>query len=248
MKNLTVRDYRYIIPNGVTSIGLTIGLVAIFLTLKGHYVDAAWILLLCVLLDKLDGSLARLLDAGSAIGMQLDSFSDFVTFCVAPGILAGALMTQEGSPLSAFPSALMAYASVVVYVISGALRLARFNTIEDSGEGLKAFFSGVPTTLCGALIMTALLTLNEHVLFIRYVLWLPALLVLCGLLMNSPVYLPKLSKRPRYRVILWFQVFNFLVAPVLVIGHWFPEYLLSLVLVYVVVGLAWANRPGVDIQ
>ena len=236
-----------IVPNLVTCIGLTCGLAAIFLSLKGRYELAAWLVLLCVLLDKLDGTAARLLDAGSELGMQLDSLSDFVTFIVAPAVLFAAVLTDESAAFAGMPDALLAYGSATVYVIAGAARLARFNCVEQDGAGLTRFFEGIPTTMGGATCGTLFLVLHKYQLVDRFAWVLPPLLLLLGLAMVSRYYLPKMGRR-RSRVVSVFQVANLVVVPVLVIARLYPEYLLFLVVLYLTVGLTFANRKGVDIQ
>ncbi len=236
-----------IVPNVVTCIGLTCGLAAIFLSLKGRFDLAAWLVLLCVLLDKLDGTAARLLNAGSELGMQLDSLSDFVTFIVAPSVLFVAVLTDENAVFAGMPNALLAYGSATVYVISGAARLARFNCVEQDGGGLTRFFEGIPTTMAGAACGTLFLVLHKYELLDRFAWALPPLLLLLGLAMVSRYYLPKMGRR-RSRVVSVFQLINLVVAPVLVLTHLYPEYLLFLVVLYLTVGLAFANRKGVEIS
>lgn len=236
-----------IVPNIVTCVGLTCGLTAIFLSLKGRYDLAAWLVLLCVLLDKLDGTAARLLNAGSELGMQLDSLSDFVTFVVAPAVLFVAVLTDESAAYAGMPDALLAYGSATVYVIAGAARLARFNCVEQDGEGLTRFFVGIPTTLGGATCGTLFLVFHKYEVVERFAWVLPPLLLLLGLSMVSRYYLPKMGRR-RSRAVSIFQVVNLVVVPVLVLTRLYPEYLLFLVVLYLTVGLTFANRKGVDIS
>jgi len=222
------------------------GLVSIFYSFHGDFVQAAWLIMLCVLLDKLDGTAARLLDAGSPLGIQLDSMADFVSFIIAPAIMYVALLSGDLSPLAGTGLVWTAYSSAVVYVVGGAVRLAGFNCLEQEEAGLKSYFRGYPTTLAGALLATLLPVVMGYSLLDHVARFLPVLLVLLAMLMVSGYYLPKLQKR-RSRVVNWFTVVNVIVAPVLIVTRTLPEYLLFLVLLYTLVGFSFANRKGVEI-
>ena len=71
---------KYLVPNGFTAFSLLLGLASIVHSVNGHYELAAWMILWGVLLDKLDGTAARIMNASSPFGAQLDSFADFVSF------------------------------------------------------------------------------------------------------------------------------------------------------------------------
>lgn len=234
------------VPNLVTCLGLGLGIVAILLSIRGDFWNAAWLLAACVVVDKLDGTMARLLNAGSQIGVELDSLSDFVTFCVSPGILVAAAVTTPGQVLAEPPGLIVVYASAILYAVAGAIRLAKFNTIEHAGEGLERNFQGIPTTMCGAVLSSLVLVLIKYDLLAAASIWLPGLLVLLGIGMVSRVYLPKLVRRSS-RFINYFTVFNVAVMPILIIAHQLPEYLLAMTMLYLVVGMAAVNRKGYEI-
>lgn len=239
---------KKVLPNFVTSIGLSMGLLALFMAAWGKPLEGAWLLLLCVLLDKLDGTVARLLNATSELGVQLDSLSDFLTFCIAPAVVILSLFRAPDGGFGQFPEVLLPVASLVTYVVAGALRLARFNCQSAEEGAPRHYFVGIPTTLCGGFLMSLVLTLDRMNLMSQSLPYLLALPPICGLLMMSQLYLPKLNKRRKFRIITWFQVFNLLAVPVLVIQHWAPEYMLFLTLLYLVVGTVWSNRRGVVID
>ena len=79
-----VAAWRYVIPNAVTSASLVVGLLVMVAAMDGRFEAAGWLMVMCVLLDKLDGTTARLLGATSKFGVQLDSLADLVVFGVAP--------------------------------------------------------------------------------------------------------------------------------------------------------------------
>ena len=197
MAKLKESPVRFVFPNLVTCIGMGLGVTSIFLSVQGNPVQAAWLIALCVLVDKADGAVARLLNAGTEFGVQLDSLSDLITFNVAPAVMVVSVLTQDQT-LSSWPWILALYATAVVYVLCGALRLARFNCAAAEGSAPKKFFIGVPTTMAGGLMATLFLTLNQHFKVADFDVFLLPVMLLMAILMVSNLYLPKLNKDRRY--------------------------------------------------
>jgi CDP-diacylglycerol--serine O-phosphatidyltransferase len=127
-----------LLPNAVTIVALCSGLSAVYYALSGRFelcVAAGGVAALC---DALDGRLARLLDASSRIGAELDSLSDLVSFGVAPALVLY-VWALQGTRLG--------WIVALVFAVCMALRLARFNTLldaEDQPPYAKEFFVGVP--------------------------------------------------------------------------------------------------------
>lgn len=127
-----------LLPNAVTVVALCSGLSAVYFALSGRYelcVAAVGVAALC---DALDGRLARLLDASSRIGAELDSLSDLVSFGVAPALVLY-VWALQGTRLG--------WIVTLIFAVCMALRLARFNTLldaEDQPPYAKEFFVGVP--------------------------------------------------------------------------------------------------------
>jgi len=111
------------IPNFITCMNLFSGCVAAYLAFKGNYLGAFIAILLAAVFDFLDGFAARLLKAYSAMGKELDSLADMISFGLAPGALVFSLLTNTG------PNEWLPYAGFLIPVFSG-LRLAKFN-IDD---------------------------------------------------------------------------------------------------------------------
>lgn len=131
---LRLRITRSAIPNLLTLGNLFSGFSAIIYTSKGEYEIAAIMILIAGLFDMLDGIVARLIRATSAIGIQLDSLCDAVSFGVAPSYMLYSvyfnILGETGILLSSLPA------------LAGVYRLARFNvnaTLED-----KNYFTGMP--------------------------------------------------------------------------------------------------------
>lgn len=124
----------YLIPNLLTSASLYFGFLAVLASFSGRFSRAAMFILISAVLDALDGRIARLTNSTSKFGLEYDSLSDLVAFGVAPGILMYQWLLQEMGRLGA--------TSAFIFVLAGALRLARFNT--QTGPSNKDFFTGLP--------------------------------------------------------------------------------------------------------
>ena len=140
------RQLTRIIPSIATITSLMCGVVAIMVLADGNFLMAALLIMLGSILDVLDGQLAVRLDAVSDIGKELDSLADVVTFGVAPTMLIYHLLLIVGVDR---PIAIL---SSLAFVMAGALRLARFNTIPSDRN---AFFKGMPIPMGSALLITA---------------------------------------------------------------------------------------------
>lgn len=130
---------RYLLPNMITLLALCSGITAIRFALEGRYELAVACVMLAVVLDAVDGRLARLLKGTSRFGAELDSLADFVNFGVAPAILVYVWS------LNAFKT--LGWVIALVLAMSCALRLARFNVaLDDPAKPAWAsqFFSGAP--------------------------------------------------------------------------------------------------------
>jgi CDP-diacylglycerol--serine O-phosphatidyltransferase len=124
----------YVLPNLFTSASLFCGFYAIIAAIQGRYETAAVAILISFLLDGLDGRIARFTNTTSRFGTEFDSLSDLVAFGVAPGVLA---FKWALAPLGR-----LGWLACFMYVICGALRLARFNVQKDTLE--TNFFKGLP--------------------------------------------------------------------------------------------------------
>jgi CDP-diacylglycerol--serine O-phosphatidyltransferase len=135
------------IPNFITTLNLASGFFAIIFAAKGDIVTASWIILAAMIFDFLDGFSARLLKAYSALGRELDSLADVVSFGVAPAFIIYQLLNDS---LSLYGPTIAYSESVIVTLIlltsvlmpvCAALRLAKFNI--DTTQ--TTTFKGLPT-------------------------------------------------------------------------------------------------------
>ena len=141
-----------LLPNAITVLALCSGLSALKFALDGNYTGALAAIGVAALLDALDGRLARLLDATSRIGAELDSLADAVSFGVAPAVVLF-IWALRATPAG--------WSVALVLTVCVVLRLARFNTLLDDAEAppfAKEFFVGIPSP-AGALLALLPLTL-----------------------------------------------------------------------------------------
>lgn len=130
---------RYLLPNLITLLALCSGVTAIRLGIEGRYELAVGAIIVSIVLDAVDGRLARYLKGTSRFGAELDSLADFINFGVAPAILIY-IWSLEAFGTKGWVVALM-------LAVCCALRLARFNVaLDDEGKPpwSNAFFSGAP--------------------------------------------------------------------------------------------------------
>ncbi len=140
------------IPNAATAANIAAGFAAMLLASTGRFDEAVYLLFLAIFLDILDGRLARLLRATSSFGQQLDSFSDALSFGVAPAFLVYQAILHELGPLGV--------AAALFYLLMGVYRLARFNLLSDAHTKAKRTL-GVPIPIGAGYLMAVVLMRRE---------------------------------------------------------------------------------------
>jgi CDP-diacylglycerol---serine O-phosphatidyltransferase len=135
------------LPNFITSLNLASGFISIILLLNGNLITATWMIAAAMVFDFLDGFTARSLKAYSAIGKELDSLADLVSFGVAPGLIIYYLLRMASANNALLLSGAPGVDSLILLIIPvampvcAALRLAIFNL--DSTQTTS--FKGLPT-------------------------------------------------------------------------------------------------------
>lgn len=132
----------YILPNLFTLAALFGGFYAIVMAMNDRFEQAAIGIFLAMVLDSLDGRVARLTNTTSAFGEQMDSLSDMVSFGAAPALIVYEWALKGLGKLG--------WIAAFVYCSGAALRLARFNT--NIGVVDKRFFQGLPSPAAAALV------------------------------------------------------------------------------------------------
>jgi CDP-diacylglycerol--serine O-phosphatidyltransferase len=141
----------YLLPNSLTLCGMFCGFYAILASFKGMYVFSAWAILIADIFDGLDGWVARLTNTATKFGIELDSLSDLVAFGIAPAVL----IYSWG--LSSFGR--IGWGAAFLYVICGALRLARYNVQMGSEESKS--FTGMPIPAAATVVASLVLFYTE---------------------------------------------------------------------------------------
>lgn len=140
----------FLLPSLLTTGNLVCGFLALLLTTQQRYSEAALAILLAMVMDILDGKVARLTKTTTQFGVEFDSLADIVSFCVAPAFLLNSwALFQLGR--AAWPAAFL-------FVICGALRLARFNVAAGTQD--RRYFVGLPTPAAAGLAASAVLLLE----------------------------------------------------------------------------------------
>lgn len=139
-----------LLPNVVTVLAMCSGLSAVQFALNQELPGAVAAVAVAALLDGLDGRIARLLDATTRMGAELDSLSDAMSFGVAPALTLYVWQLQDNR---------IGWAAALIFAVSMVLRLARFNTLLDDADRpafTKEFFVGVPAPAAGLLALLPL--------------------------------------------------------------------------------------------
>lgn len=192
VRSAQIKKGVYLIPSLFTTGNLICGFFSIISTFSGEYLQAAIFMIFAHVLDGLDGCVARLTKTTSQFGIEFDSLADLVSFGLAPAILVyyWALV----------PWGTWGWLAACLYVVCGALRLARFNVQIASVE--KTYFVGLP--IPGAAEMIAAIVLmyyflgDEGAMHKRFILLL-VIYLLAGLMVSNFRYFSfkqlKLEKR-----------------------------------------------------
>jgi CDP-diacylglycerol--serine O-phosphatidyltransferase len=229
---------RYTIPNSVTATSLLLGVGSIVAGQLGELELAGWMIVWCGLLDVMDGLAARMLKATSDFGAEFDSMADLVAFGVAPGMLVLQVGMEYGG-FELFSGAFwVLLLSVGVFVLCGAMRLARFNL--STGNTPPGWFLGIPITGAGGgLVSTAM------ILLVRYPdvaealplhAYLPVAMFVLALGMISRIRFPKAKVRAS-KAMNAFQGVNVIITYYCGITRSYPEFLFAMGLVLLVGGI-----------
>jgi CDP-diacylglycerol---serine O-phosphatidyltransferase len=159
----SARFLRYLAPNLITLSSMIFGLVSLWAAHRGNAPLAAWMIIYAVLTDRLDGLVARAVKGTSELGMQLDSFADFLNFGVAPAYLV--LVYLSGHPDLPYKDGGTAHTLLFIacggYMLCAVFRLARYNVLTDDQVATKLFF-GFPTTLAGGMLAIWMLVMLKY--------------------------------------------------------------------------------------
>lgn len=139
----------YLLPNLFTTAGLFAGFYAIVAAMAGRFDAAAIAIFVAMIMDGIDGRVARLTNTQSAFGTEYDSLSDMVGFGLAPALVMYAWSLQYLADLGPAWGKL-GWLVAFIYTACAALRLARFNTKVASAD--KHYFQGLPSPSAAAVL------------------------------------------------------------------------------------------------
>ena len=132
----------YLLPNLFTTSALFAGFYSIIAAINGRFEAAAIAVFVAMIMDGMDGRIARLTNTQSEFGVQYDSLSDLISFGLAPALLI--------YQWSLFDLGKLGWSAAFIYTAAAALRLARFNT--QAGTEDKRYFQGLASPPAAALI------------------------------------------------------------------------------------------------
>lgn len=168
----------YVLPNLFTTAALFCGFFAIVQAMKGNFEQAAVAIFVAMVLDGLDGRVARLTRTQSAFGAEYDSLSDMVSFGVAPALVMYTWALKDMGRLG--------WIAAFIYCVGAALRLARFNTTLEVTD--KRYFQGLPSPAAAALVAGFVWVMIDNGITGVDVPWLAcALVIFAGVTMVSNV-------------------------------------------------------------
>lgn len=142
----------YLLPNLCTTAAMFAGFYAIVSAINGRFEVAAISIFAAMILDSLDGRIARITNTQSQFGVQYDSLSDMVSFGIAPALVVYLWAFSSMGKLGMF--------AAFVHTAAGALRLARFNTQSTVAD--KRYFQGLPSPAAAAVLAGTLWICLEY--------------------------------------------------------------------------------------
>jgi len=143
LNTLKTRKGIYLLPNSFTTGALFAGFYAVIAAMNGHFEAASLATFIAMILDGLDGRVARMTNTQSDFGAEYDSLSDMVSFGVAPALV---MYTWSLSTMGK-----IGWIASFIYVVGAALRLARFNT--QHGHSGKRYFQGLASPAAAGFVV-----------------------------------------------------------------------------------------------
>ncbi len=166
----------YLLPNLFTTAALFSGFYAVLISMNGQFEKAAIAIFVAMVLDGLDGRVARMTNTQTAFGAEYDSLSDMVAFGLAPALVMYQWALVD---LGRF-----GWLAAFIYTAGAALRLARFNSAIATAD--KRYFTGLPSPSAAAVIAGSVWVAVDNDITAGQMAWFALLLTLAaGLLMVS---------------------------------------------------------------
>lgn len=216
----------FFVPNTVTAANIAVGFISLLAAAAGQFDLAAYLLVAAILLDAADGRIARLLNATSKFGQEMDSLSDALSFGVAPAFLVHQAILL---PMRGFGVVVS-----LIYLLAGVYRLARFNMTSDAHAKSRTT-TGVPIPVAAG-YMIVLVLMREH--------FSPAaaaaVVLLMAMLMVSRIHLPEFHGRGLLAASMIVGLFNFIA--VVVWPNWYTAIWWNVWCVVILLAARFENR------
>jgi CDP-diacylglycerol--serine O-phosphatidyltransferase len=204
------KRYRVLAPSAVTSANIAAGFMAMVAAADGRFDLGVYLLVVAILCDVLDGSIARLLGATSEFGQEMDSFSDAVSFGVAPALLIYLAVLR--------PLGFWGLIVSLIYLLAGVTRLTRFVLTSDA-HSKELRTTGAPIPVAASYLMAAVLMRDS-----MSVEAVSAVVLVMSVLMVSRIRLPSLKGKSAVTAMMLVGIVNYLVMVFnpswLTIGWW----------------------------
>jgi CDP-diacylglycerol---serine O-phosphatidyltransferase len=237
----------YWLPNLFTTASMFAGFFSIVQAMNGRFEHSALAIFVAMVLDGLDGRIARFTHTQSAFGAEYDSLSDMVSFGVAPALVIYVWALKDFSaavnipPLGYWLTTKLGWIAAFIYCACAALRLARFNTQLEVAD--KRYFQGLPSPAAACVVAGMVWAMNEYQISGADVKWLAWILTMfAGLTMVTNLrYYSGKDINPRRSVSFPVVVAIALAVVALVaVSSTLPEMLFILFLGYALSGYALA--------
>jgi CDP-diacylglycerol--serine O-phosphatidyltransferase len=210
-------------------------------TLNGDYARAAWAVIISLFCDGADGRVARMTRTTSRFGVEYDSLADLVAFGVAPGLLAYEWALR--------PYGKWGWSAAFLYVICGALRLARYNVQIDNIESVT--FNGLPIPVSASMVVSTVLLFYQfdHTGPIKHVAILLVIFLLAFLMVSNIKFISfkqmELRKKKPFTALLGVILLGVVLVNEPQIGFF------TLSAIYVLHGpvrglILWKRKPGAN--
>lgn len=233
MNSIQKMQLMYILPNLFTAASAFLGVISIISSIQGNYFKAIIYIILSLILDGLDGRVARLTKTTSKFGVEFDSLADLVAFGVAPAIL---FYLTVGAKFGRFGALIAA-----MFVVFGAIRLARFNVTTGTYEPNVFIGLPIPSAAIVSVLWIGIYVDADYYTFLEGFEWCFILLeAVLAILMVSNIRYPSFKKMNLKQT----HVIRILVALVVVFSmlYLYPFESATLVMsVYVLYGIIRAT-------
>ena len=231
----------YLLPNLFTSAALFAGFYAIVQAMNFNFEQSAIAIFIAMVMDGLDGRVARMTNTTSAFGAEYDSLSDMVSFGVAPALIMYVWALK--------PMGKLGWIAAFIYCACAALRLARFNTKLDDDYQDKRYFQGLPSPAAAALIAGFVWVAYEYnvdgreiffgAIQMKWMAWVLTVFAACSMVSDLKFYS---GKDVNLKQSVPFVAILAIVLAFVLVSYSPPEVLFTVVFVYALSGYyLWAK-------